>query len=57
MVRPRISQRLSRDERAVRIGISPRTASRIIARNGLPALSALGPMTGEVIRSSKQTTV
>jgi len=54
-VRVRVAERLSRDELAERIGVSPRTASRIIARNGLPPLSALDPMTGEVIRSSKQT--
>jgi transposase InsO family protein len=56
-VRLRQSERLSRDELAERVGVSPRTASRIIARNGLPPLSALDPMTGEVIRSSKQTAV
>ncbi|RQP09565.1 MAG: IS481 family transposase [Microbacteriaceae bacterium] len=56
-VRLRQSERLSRDELAERVGVSPRTASRIIARNGLPPLSALDPMTGEVIRSSKQTTI
>ena len=56
VVRLRITERLSRDELAARVGISPRTASRIISRNGLPPLSALDPMTGEVIRSSKQTT-
>jgi transposase InsO family protein len=54
-VRLRTAERLSRDELADRVGVSPRTASRIIARNGLPPLSALDPMTGEVIRSSKQT--
>ncbi len=56
-VRLRRAERLSRDELAERVGISPRTASRIITRNGLPPLSALDPMTGEVIRSSKQTAV
>jgi len=55
-VRLRSVERLSRDELAERVGVSPRTASRIIARNGLPHLSALDPMTGEVIRASKQTT-
>jgi len=55
VVRLRVTERLSRDELAERIGVSPRTASRILARNGLPPLSALDTMTGEVIRSSKQT--
>ncbi len=54
-VRLRTAERLSRDELADRIGISPRTVSRIIARHGLPPLAALDPMTGAVIRSSKQT--
>lgn len=54
-IRLRTLERLSRDELADRVGVSPRTASRIIARNGLPPLSALDPMTGQVIRSSKQT--
>lgn len=56
-VRIRAAERLGRDELAERVGVSPRTASRIIARNGLPPLAALDPMTGEVIRSSKQTAV
>jgi len=55
-VRLRQAERLSRDELAERVGVSPRTASRIIARNGLPPLAALDPMTGQVIRASKQTT-
>jgi transposase InsO family protein len=54
-IRLRTLERLSRDELADRVGVSPRTASRIIVRNGLPPLTALDPMTGEVIRSSKQT--
>lgn len=56
-VRLRSTERLSRDELARRVGVSPRTASRIIARHGLPRLAALDPITGEVIRSSKQTAV
>ena len=32
-----------------------RTVSRVLVRRGQPRLSALDPMTGEVIRSSKQT--
>lgn len=55
VLRLRSVERLSRDELADRVGVSPRTASRIIARHGLPHLSALDPMTGEVIRASKQT--
>ena len=34
-----------------------RTVSRVLARHGDPQLCALDPMTGELIRSSKQTAV
>jgi transposase InsO family protein len=37
------------------LGISPRTISRILAREGVARLSECDPMTGEVIRSSKAT--
>ena len=53
----RTSERLGRDEIAARTGIAPRTVSRVLRRRGLPPLSALDPITGEVIRSSKQTSV
>lgn len=53
----RTSERLGRDEIAARTGVAPRTVSRVLARHGLPHLAALDPMTGEVIRSSKQTAV
>jgi len=55
VLRLRADERLGRDEIAARTGVSPRSVSRIIARAGLPRLAALDPMTGEVIRSSKQT--
>lgn len=51
----RTTERLGRDEIAARTGIAPRTVSRVIRRRGLPPLSALDPITGDVIRSSKQT--
>ena len=57
IVQLRTSERLGRDEIAARTGIAPRTVSRVIRRHGLPPLSALDPITGEVIRSSKQTSV
>lgn len=57
IVQLRTTQRLGRDEIAARTGIAPRTVSRVIARHGLPRLAALDPMTGEVIRSSKQTAI
>ena len=37
------------------LGVPARTVSRVLVRRGQPRLCALDPMTGEVIRSSKQT--
>jgi transposase InsO family protein len=37
------------------LGVPARTVSRVLLRRGAPRLSALDPMTGEVIRSSKAT--
>ena len=48
-------ERLGRDELARRVGVSPSTASRIIARAGLPALHDLDPVTGVRIRASRRT--
>lgn len=53
----RQSERLGRDELARRVGVSPSTASRIIARAGLPALHDLDPVTGIRIRASRRTRV
>ena len=39
------------------LGVPARTVSRVLARRGEPRLCALDPMTGEVIRSSKQTAI
>jgi len=50
-------ERVGRDEIAVRIGVPPRTVSRILARHGVPHLARLDPMTGELIRASKVTAV
>ena len=38
-----------------KIGVPPRTVSRILRRHAVPYLRECDPMTGEVIRSSKQT--
>lgn len=51
----RQSERLGRDELARRVGVSPSTVSRIIARAGLPALHELDPVTGIRIRASRRT--
>lgn len=48
-------ERLGRDELARRFGVSPSTASRLIARAGLPALHELDPVTGVRIRASRRT--
>jgi transposase InsO family protein len=40
-----------------KIGVPPRTVSRILRRHDVPYLHECDPMTGEVIRSSKQTAV
>ncbi len=39
------------------LGVPARTVSRVLVRRGQPRLSALDPMTGQVIRSSKATAV
>lgn len=51
----RRGERLGRDELARRFGVSPSTASRIIARAGLPALHDLDPVTGIRIRATRRT--
>jgi len=38
-----------------RVGVPARTVSRILRRHGVPYLHECDPITGEVIRSSKQT--
>jgi transposase InsO family protein len=40
-----------------KVGVAPRTVSRILRRHRVPYLRELDPITGEVIRSSKQTAV
>lgn len=57
LVRLRRTQRWGRDELAAAVGVSPRTASRILARRGEPHLARLDPMTGELIRASKTTAI
>lgn len=51
----RTDERVGRDELAARVGVSPSTASRIIARAGLPRLHQLDPVTGVAIRASRRT--
>ena len=53
----RRTTRQGRDDVAADLGISPRTVSRILARHGVPHVGDLDPMTGDLIRASKTTTV
>lgn len=42
---------------AAELGVPARTVSRVLVRHQLPRLSALDPITGEVVRASKVTAV
>lgn len=55
VVAARSELRLGRDRIAERLGVPARTVSRILARHHLPAIAALDPVTGVVIRASKST--
>jgi transposase InsO family protein len=57
VVNARNEHRRGQDWLAAELGIPARTVSRILRRHGLPRLCTLDPMTGEVIRSSKLTTL
>ncbi|MGH8879643.1 MAG: IS481 family transposase [Stackebrandtia sp.] len=50
-------QRRGPDWLGAELGVPARTVSRVIARNGLPRLCQLDPMTGEQIRASKASAV
>jgi transposase InsO family protein len=49
--------RCGREEISAHTGVPARTVSRILNRHGIAPLAALDPITGQVIRSSKLTTV
>jgi transposase InsO family protein len=51
----RARERRGPDWLGAELGVPARTVSRVLARRGAPRLAALDPMTGAVIRSSKQT--
>lgn len=57
IVETRRRERRGPDWIAAEVGVPARTVSRVIARQGLPRLCALDPITGEVIRASKVTAV
>jgi transposase InsO family protein len=57
IVATRTLERRGPDWIAAELGVPARTVSRVLARRGQPQLSVLDPMTGEVIRCSKQTAI
>ena len=57
MLQLRHQQRRGQDWLGPELGIPPRTVSTILRRHGVPYLRECDPLTGEVIRSSKQTAV
>lgn len=50
-------ERLGRDRIAERLGLSPRSVSRILVRHRLPHLACLDPISGQLVRASRMTTV
>jgi transposase InsO family protein len=57
IVELRERERKGPDWLAAELGVPARTVSRVLLRRGQPRLCALDPITGEVIRSSKQTAI
>jgi transposase InsO family protein len=57
VVAARIEHRRGQDWLAGELGVPARTISRVLRRHDLPRLCTLDPLTGEIIRSSKQTAV
>jgi transposase InsO family protein len=53
----RAEHRRGQDWIGPELGVAPRTVSRILRRYEVPRLAVCDPMTGEVIRASKTTTV
>jgi transposase InsO family protein len=53
----RARERLGRDGIACQLEVSPRTVSRILAREGVPHLARLDPISGQLLRASKTTAV
>ncbi len=53
----RREHRTGPDQLTYEVGVPARTISRISRRNGVPRLHDCDPMTGEVIRASKTTTI
>ena len=53
----RVQHRRGQDWLANELGVPARTISRVLRRHDLPRLCTLDPLTGDIIRSSKQTAV
>jgi len=53
----RLARRRGADWIGPELGVPARTVGRVLARHHLPRLALLDPLTGELIRSSKQTAV
>ena len=57
IVAKRRDERRGQDWLGPELGVPARTVSRVLPRHGMPYLRECDPMTGEVIRSSKQTAI
>ncbi len=57
VLRLRRKDRRGQDAIAPEVGLAPRTVARILRRHAVPYLRECDPMTGEVIRASKATTI
>ena len=53
----RVRERRGPDWLGAELGVPARTVSRVLARHHIPRLAALDPLTGQVVRASKKTTV
>ena len=57
IIEVRRQERRGPDWIGAELGVAPRTVSRVLSRHGLPKLAVLDPITGELIRASKASTV
>ena len=57
VVDARVESRRGQDWLGLELGVPARTVSRILRRHQVPRLAVCDPMTGEVIRASKTTTI
>jgi transposase InsO family protein len=57
IVAARLHHRRGQDWLGPELGVAPRTVNRVLRRHQLPLLAECDPLTGDVIRASKTTTV